>query len=512
VFKGIRIGFGCLAGIFLLSFSAPGYAEEPPIAVSTTSSMWTTDVKATSATLDNVGATTPSRVLPGEPTAHKNYWVPALEIFSFQFTLNRIDRWIYGNEDYGTTLATGWDHVIHGPWGVDQDDFAVNQIGHTYQGSLYYGFARSSGLNFWEGWVYSNVGSFIWETYGELTDPSINDQVASGTAGALIGEPLFRMANLVLEGNDDTKPGFWRELGAAFVSPPTGLNRWMFGESYTPILQSRHPATFFRLQAGGGVFNTIQDEGNAVPLGHTVGMADFSMAYGLPGKPGYLYLRPFDYFDFELNGQRENKTLFENVMSRGLLFGKKYESREDNARGVWGLYGTYDLLSPQVFRLSTTAVSLGTTGQWWLSRNIALQSTGLGGVGYGAAGTINPEGTEEDFHYGAAPQGLLAFRLIFGQRAMLDATARGYYISGYGAGKAHGTEQIARMNSSFVVRVVGQHALGVNYLITTRSANFSSSTLHARHQAIGTISLVYNYLSDINFGAVHWARRADDKN
>ncbi len=94
-------------------------------------------------------------------------------------------------------------------------------------------------------------------------------------------------------------------------------------------------------------------------------MADFSMAYGLPGQPGYLYLRPFDYFDFELYGLAENRSTFENVMVRGLLFGKKYESAADDTRGVWGLYGSYDYLSPQAYRLSTTA-ALGTTWQSWL--------------------------------------------------------------------------------------------------------------------------------------------------
>ncbi len=484
-------------------------AEVPLIKVSTTTPAVTSETKPTSNSPSNVGPTSPNRVLPGEPVAHKNYWIPALEIPAFQFTLNQFDRWAYGLTDYGSTWASGWDHVKHGPWVVDRDAFTVNQIGHPYQGTMYYGFARSSGLNFWEGWIYSNAGSYIWETYGELTDPSINDQVASGTAGAIIGEPLYRMANLVLE-DDGEKPGFWRELGAAFISPPTGLNRVVFGDKYSPILESRRPATFFRLQGGAGVNNTIKDQGSTSTIGHHIGTADFSMEYGLPGKPGYLYLRPFDYFDFELNGLAENKRTFENVMTRGLLFGKKYESADDNARGVWGLYGNYEYLSPQVFRMSTTGASLGTTAQWWLSRRVALQGTGMGGIGYGAAGTIEPQGSEKDYHYGAAPEALLALRLIFGQRAMFDTTARGYYITGFGANNAPGTEKISRVNTSFVVRIYGHHALGINYLLTTRSADYASSGLSARHQEVGTISVVYNYLSDFHFGAVEWGRNTDD--
>ncbi|OGR91817.1 MAG: hypothetical protein A2992_08980 [Elusimicrobia bacterium RIFCSPLOWO2_01_FULL_59_12] len=485
------------------------YAGEPLVKLSTTTPLVTSEIQPSSTTPNNVGPTSPNRVLPGEPVVHKNYWIPALEIPTFQFALNQFDRWVYGSKEFGSTWASGWDHVLHGPWVVDQDAFTVNQIGHPYQGAMYYGFARSSGLNFWEGWIYSNVGSFVWETYGELTDPSINDQVASGTGGALIGEPLYRMANLVLEG-DGGKPGIWRELGAAFISPPTGLNRWMFGDVYSPILKSRRPATFFRLQAAGGVNNIVKDEESSSNIGHHVGIAAFSMDYGLPGQSGYLYLRPFDYFNFELNSLADRKSTVHNIMTRGLLFGKKYESRDNNARGVWGLYGSYDYLSPQVFRLSTTAASLGTTAQWWLSRKVALQGTGLGGFGYGAAGTVAPQGDEKDYHYGAAPQALLALRLILGQRAMFDMTARGYYISGVGAGKAHGTETISRVNTSFVVRLYGHHGLGVNYLISTRDAKYGSASLRGRHQKVGTISLVYNYLSDFHFGVVDWGRNTEE--
>ena len=93
----------------------------------------------------------------------------------------------------------------------------MNQFAHPYQGSMYHGFARSAGLNYWESLLYTNVGSFLWETGGETTPPSINDQIASGIGGSFFGEALFRMASLVLEG-DGEKPGFWRELGATMIS------------------------------------------------------------------------------------------------------------------------------------------------------------------------------------------------------------------------------------------------------------------------------------------------------
>ena len=125
-------------------------------------------------------------------------------------------------------------------WGVDQDAFAMNQFAHPYQGSMYHGFARSAGLNYRESLLYANVGSFLWETGGETTHPSINDQFASGIAGSFFGEALFRMANLVLEG-DGGKPGLWRELGATMLSPPTGIKKTILTTTSKPPTRAKTP-------------------------------------------------------------------------------------------------------------------------------------------------------------------------------------------------------------------------------------------------------------------------------
>jgi hypothetical protein len=485
--------------LFCLSASAQASPVALPAVMVSTRTVETV-IKASSTTAANTGPTSPNRVLPGEAPRRKNYLIPALEIPLFQLTLNGADRVIYGNDDYGSTLHSTWRHASKGPWVVDQDDFAVNQLGHPYQGSMYYGFARASGLNFWEGLVYSNLGSLAWETAGENTNPSINDQVASGNAGPLIGEPLFRMANLVLEGGDGP-PGFWRELGAALVSPPTGLNRLLFGEKYTPILKSRDAATFMQVQAGAGGNSKIRNPGSAAQPGRGAAGGDFSMSYGLPGRDGYLYLRPFDYFAFEVSALREGRSTFANMMTRGLLFGDKYELG-DGYQGIWGLYGSFDYFSPQIFRFSTTAASLGSTFQWLPRRGIALQGTALAGLGYGTAGTITPQDDEKDYHYGAAPQGLLALRCIFGERVMIDATAREYYVTGLGSSRAPGAETVGRLNSSMFVRVFGRHSIGISYALTSREARYSGSGIAPRHQLVETVGVAYNLLGDARFGVV----------
>jgi hypothetical protein len=497
-----------LAGAVALVLLSPGagFAAEPAPA--------DTPVKAAIVAVDNLLITTPppppnvrKPVLSWGEGNGKSYSIPALEILGFEALLNVYGRIAYpnlvdaqyseGHKVYSVTPSTAWKHLTKGPWGFDGDSFQVNQLQHPYQGTVYQGFARSAGLGFWESFAYTFLGSFVWEVAGETTKPSINDQVASGIGGSFLGEPLFRMASLVLEDGKDN-PGFWRELGAAVLSPPTGFNRLAFGDRFKGVFPSHNPATFTRVRLGASLTDHLVGiSDNNVDQKEVT--ADYTLAYGLPGKDGYTYDRPFDYFDFQFTAT-SGKNGFENFMTRGLLFGKKYEAGNDY-RGVWGLYGSFDYISPQVFRVSSTILSLGTTGQWWLTRAVALQGSAFAGIGYGAGGTVHPS-EERDYHYGGAGHGLLAARLIFGDKAMFDLTAREYYISGFGSTQTDGSERIFRGNASFTVSVYKRHALGIQYVLSRRDA--SSPDIPGSHQAVGTWSLAYNFLGDSRFGAVEW--------
>jgi hypothetical protein len=437
----------------------------------------------------------------------KSYLIPALEIPAFLLLLNMYDRLAYPNEvadrgkTYNTTLSTFSDNVVRGSWVVDHDPFVMNQFGHAYQGSMHHGFARSAGHDYWGALFYANVGSFLWEMGGETSYPSINDQIVTGIGGSFLGEALFRMASLVLEGDGDGgKPGFWRELCAPLISPPTGINRFAFGNRFKPVFPSHYPATFWHLRLGASLNSDIDDQSGSSTNNRYEAIASFSMAYGLPGKPGYRYTRPFDYFDFEFTGLGNTDNLIDNIMIRGLLLGKDYEAG-NSYRGIWGLYGGYDYISPHIFPVSSTSLSLGTTFQWWLTKTIALQGSALGGIGYAAAGNVNQDG-ESNYHYGVALQGLLALRLIFGDRAMLDLTGRTYYLTGIGGGEPRGREAINRLNTGFTVRIYGRHALGIHYTAALRHAQYRDRA--DSRQTVGTISLVYTFLSNTRFGAVEW--------
>lgn len=424
----------------------------------------------------------------------KDYSLPALEILGFDFLLNRFNHSFSSSRDYDVSLSS-IRRNLKSSWVVDRDPFSINQFGHPYQGSVYHGFARSSGLDFWESLGYTFVGSIGWELFGENTPPSRNDQVASGIGGAFLGEALFRMASLVLETGGGIKSPFWREVAAAAISPPTGFNRLAMGRK--DIFASHNPAYHSRLSLG--LSGTAQnDPGFSTKLRRTEAQADFSLDYGLPGKPGYDYRRPFDYFSFQATASSANG--IENVMTRGLLFGRPY-GEGDHFRGIWGLYGSYDYIAPQLFRVSSTALSVGTTAQSWLTRSIALQGTGMVGAGYAAVGSAN--GTNQtDYHYGVAPQALLALRLIFGDKASLDFTGREYFVSKVAAGNRGGHDNIFRTDIAFTWRIAKQQAITIKYLLSRRDATYPD--IADVKQERGTFGVFYTLLGQDHFGTVDW--------
>ncbi len=441
----------------------------------------------------------------------KSYLVPAVDIAGFVFLLNQYDRHSGDDKDYHSNFSSFKENLT-GKWVVDKDPFAINQFMHPYAGSMYFGFARSAGLDYWDSLGYTLGGSLLWELAGETTPPSLNDEFTTGYGGTILGEPLYRMASLLLESGEG-KPGFWREIGAGALSPATGFNRVAYGQRFRGVFRSHNPAVYTRLQLGVNLNAHVKSNVNvnqdpnaaAIPQSYKKGaaIADFTIGYGLPGKPGYTYDRPFDYFNFQFTAASSN--VFENIISRGLLYGTDY-AVGDNYRGVWGLYGTYDYIAPQIFRVSTSALALGTTGQAWLSPTVALQGTALAGLGYGSAGTIHGVG-ERDYHNGLSPQGMVASRLIFADHAALDFELRDYYVSGVASSESDGSENIIRGVATLTVRVYNLHGLTFRYTISRRDANYGN--LSDTRQTLGAVSIGYTYLGQTRFGAVDWRPKSE---
>ena len=93
---------------------------------------------------------------------------------------------------------------------------------------------------------------------------------------------------------------------------------------------------------------------------------------------------------------------------------------------------------------------------------------------------------------------MAATRIIFGDRAAVDLSAREYYVSRV-AGTA-GHDNIVRLEAAFSLRFHHQQALAVRYLLSRRDAFFPETG--SRRQARGTLGLFYSLLGHDRFGAV----------
>jgi hypothetical protein len=430
-----------------------------------------------------------------DPEPGNSVAIPALEIVGFDLLLSNFNRATSGSHDYDVSWHS-IEHNLRGPWVVDNDPFSVNQFAHPYQGSLYHSAGRSMGLNYWQASALTFAGSAWWEITGEKTPPSKNDQVASGIAGSFFGEPLFRMAHLV--GDHSSVPAGWRPWLAAAISPPVGLNRWAFGDQrYGAVFEDHDPAYYSRLHVGG---NHVTNDNFASSNGVRTNAAqvDYQMDYGLPGKPGYSYNRPFDYFNFEAALSSSNGV--ENLTSNGLLLGDHYALGR-SVRGIAGVYGGYEYLAPQIFRVSSTSLSLGTTLQWWASERVAVQAGVSGGVGYAAASSTLRNVDSTEYHYGMAPRGAFSLRVIGGERVSLDVAGRIVSL-GRIANRQAGRDDVSRIESAFTWRLFGPHAIGVSYVWSHRSAAFPSSV--EQRQTLGQVGIYYTLLGRQDFGAVEW--------
>jgi hypothetical protein len=438
---------------------------------------------------------------PTETAPEAGFTLPALEIIGFDFLLSRYNRHFSGSSDYDVS-ARSIRRNLRGPWVVDNDPFQVNQFAHPYQGSLYHGAGRATGLNYWQASALTFVGSAWWEITGEKTPPSGNDQIASGVAGSFLGEPLFRMAHLVLNQHSAVPPA-WRGWAAAAISPAMGLNRLAFGPHVGGSFNDHDPSYYGRLHVGA-THATQHEFDRSTEFKKDAVQVDYALDYGLPGKPGYSYLRPFDYFSFQVLLSSANG--MENLATKGLLMGTDY-AVGDNYRGVWGLYGSYDYLAPQIFHVSTTSLLLGSTGQWWLSRSVALQGTAMAGIGYAAASTRREVANDREYHYGTASRAALALRMIVGDQASADVSAR-MVSMGNIMRRAAGRDEISRIDSAFTWRLQGPHAIGVNYVWSHRSASYPN--VGGQRQTLGRVGIYYTLLGRHGFGAVDWRAPSTD--
>jgi len=149
--------------------------------------------------------------------------------------------------------------------------------------------------------------------------------------------------------------------------------------------------------------------------------------------------------------------------------------------------------------VSSVALSLGNTAQRRVGGSSAIQSTILAGVGYGTSGGLGTV-DDNDYHYGLTPQALAAVRFVAGGRAAVDLTLRDYYVSRYVSTRPGESENVARADALFSVRLASHHAASLRYIWTQRTTYGVARPPGDLTLSRGSVGLFYTFFGDRDLG------------
>ncbi|MBN2790404.1 MAG: DUF3943 domain-containing protein [Candidatus Delongbacteria bacterium] len=283
---------------------------------------------------------------------------PIGQIFALNCGIAATNRYIR-NADYAKISFSTIETNLKSPWVWDDDNFAVNQIGHPYQGSLYYSIASHYGHNYFESLAFTAFGSMQWEYFMETERPAINDLVTTSLGGAMLGEITERLSNNILDNSSDGILRFTRETGAFIINPMKAVNRMMDGSMFVVSSkeESNKKKVKFEISAEKKIISFLNSKGmdeakadstTTVPFANY----NFQMVYGDP----FTSRKPFDNFTLNF-GFSFKKDIIGNVMSRGLIWRKKIRS-EKYVHSALGLVQNFDYITSQTYKIAASSLGL----------------------------------------------------------------------------------------------------------------------------------------------------------
>jgi hypothetical protein len=294
-----------------------------------------------------------------------------------------------GQDTAKITPKTWWANMEQG-WVWDLDDFAVNQVGHPYQGNNYFNAGRAHGLSFWESAGITAFGSGTWEYFGETNHASVNDLINTTLGGIALGEMFHRMAWLVRDTRETGRGRTMKEILATAIDPITGANRFVSGDAsrVSEKPPDMVPSSLTALMSGGVLWrgsNTRAFEGEGDPF------FEVDMLYGdLNDDRSRL---PYDAFDVLL--RFGGGGAFSEAKVRGRLFGQPFKQ----GRVQLNVVQAYDFNKNNVYQFGAQAFHVTVNYENEMSSRLSFSASGWGGLtALGAVDSIPLEGIvdEED--------------------------------------------------------------------------------------------------------------------
>ncbi|MCK5407489.1 MAG: DUF3943 domain-containing protein, partial [Candidatus Krumholzibacteria bacterium] len=268
-------------------------------------------------------------------------------------------------------------------------------------------------------------GAWLFEYMGEAHHPSYNDWINTAIGGIGLGEPLFRMQNMVLDNKATGSSRAWRELGGFLVLPLRGFNRLVTGEAFA-VHQNPPDKTpdYFGAHFDLGL-RTLSDE-YIWKEGVTKAFLDFRWLYGNPFKP---VERPYDAFSFRLQLTFDNKPHgISRFQSRGVLASADvYKS--DESQHILSADQLFDYIDNEAYVYGGQTVAASYFSRFWKNDSFEARTRiSVGAIILGACRSdyFNISGREYDYGPGAG----YTFGVGFSKkgRSIMRFTHAGFWV------------------------------------------------------------------------------------
>ncbi len=358
----------------------------------------------------------------------------------------------------------------------DDNEFEVNQVGHPYQGGLYFASARVNGLSYWESIPYTMFGSFQWEFFMETEQPSTNDWMTTTWGGVFFGEMLHRLSNRVLDDSTSGSTRFWKEFSALAISPVNGIDRLLSGAAWQDGPAGKQFPLAANLRVGPDGIGLSEGTG----WGKTI-RAKIRFDYGDPYAKDELDI-PFEVFDFAAQINLGKDILGQGFDGTGVLLGSRFRGTHNSHLLAWVLdfeyftNGTTKLLTREsagVYQLGEMGTGIGWYGQWRLPAGFSVNTR--------ADGLFVPTGAitspwvkfeaNRSYSYGVGAATKLEMDLRHERWGKLYARANRYLYGIVDGPK--GTEHVGLLQLGAYFNAYQGHGLGGSVILYDRESYYS---------------------------------------
>lgn len=289
--------------------------------------------------------------LPDKPNiARTAAMITALNVF-----VNRYDDWVL-DEEFPRITFKSVGHNFEHAFVWDNDNFNTNLFAHPYHGNLYFNSARANGLNFWQSYPCALGGSLMWEFFGEITPPAINDLIATSIGGTCIGEITFRISDLFYDDREIGFSRFLREFGGTLVSPMKGLKRILTGEAWQQKSRNYLHHDYSRIPVNYSISlgSRYLADDQALFRGEYNPYLELSMEYG--DAYDNEENKPYDYFHSSVTmGFSSNQPFINRLNLLGRIWGTPI-SDTDKFEADFGLFQHFNFYNSEAVKDGTDLI------------------------------------------------------------------------------------------------------------------------------------------------------------